>query len=188
MQRLPVTVTTGDLRLTEQAQAKVTAFEETFFQHYARVYGVLFRLTGDRAEAQDLTLETFWKLWQQPPPRADNLGGWLYRVATRLGYNALRAARRRLQYEHAAAQDDAIGTDPTHDAERAEEQARVRAVLSRMPERDAQLLILRHSGLAYKEIAAAIGVSPNSVGTLLTRAEDEFERLYLEGGPDAPRR
>jgi RNA polymerase sigma-70 factor (ECF subfamily) len=49
-----------------------------------------------------------------------------------------------------------------------------------MRPREAQLLILRHSGLAYKEIAAALGVAPGSIGTLLARAEKEFERLYSE--------
>ena len=124
------------------------------------------------------------KLWQLRPQRADYVGGWLYRVATRLGYNALRAAKRRMQYEGAAMYDAADSLDPARQVERLDERANVRAVLSRMSERDAQILLLRYSGLAYKEIAAAIGVSPNSVGTLLTRAEEEFERLY--GGSDAP--
>jgi RNA polymerase sigma-70 factor (ECF subfamily) len=47
-----------------------------------------------------------------------------------------------------------------------------------MKPRSAQLLILRHSGLSYAEIASAIEVSPNSVGTLLARAEREFEEQY----------
>jgi len=162
----------------EQAEAQ---FEQTFFEHWPRVYGVLFRLVGDRAEAEDLALETFWQLWRRPPGLADNLGGWLYRVATRLGYNALRAAKRRLSYEENAGHEALTfdePLDPEHETETALERARVREVLKKMESRDAQLLILRHSGLAYKEIAAALDVSPNSVGALLIRAEREFERLY----------
>ena len=172
------------------ARQELAAFEALFVQYYTRVYAVLFRLVGDRAEAEDLTLETFWKLWRQPPPRADNLAGWLYRVATRLGYNAMRAAQRRQRHERAAAEslEPADGGDPAEEAERAIERARVRAILGRMPERNAQLLMLRHAGLAYKEIAAALGVSPSSVGTLLTRAEAEFEKLYAEGDDHAHRR
>ena len=159
-----------------------TEFEQTFAQHYARVYGVLVRLVGDRAEAEDLAVETFWRLWERAPTRWDNLGGWLYRVALRLGYNALRAARRRTQYEETAgrhALEQSAPPDPAAAAEQAEERARVRAVLGRMPERSAQLLILRHSGLAYQEIAAALELAPGSIGTLLARAEAEFEKLYL---------
>ena len=78
----------GSSRYTASVPARrqeETSFEAAFLEHYPRVYGVLFRLVGDRAEAGDLTLETFWKLWQQPPPRADNLGGWLYQTSKSLG-------------------------------------------------------------------------------------------------------
>ncbi len=187
-----MTVTTGRARVDDKVQTKAAEFEALFLQYYARVYAVLFRLVGDRAEAEDLTLETFWKLWQQPPDRADgsSLGGWLYRVATRLGYNSLRASKRRSHHENAALVnvDEPSLPDPAHQVERADERSQVQAILRRMRDRDAQMLILRYSGLSYKEIAAATGVSPASVGTLLVRAEQEFERLFLEGGSDAPRR
>ncbi len=176
-------------RLLAADTQREAAFEAAFFEHYARVFGVLFRLVGDRAEAEDLTLETFWRLWERPPKtlrRAatqgdSNLGGWLYRVAGRLGFNALRARQRRAHYEEAAgreAWENNAPPDPAQEAERTEERRRVRAVLAQMPERDVQLLILRHSGLAYEEIAVALGVAPTSVGTLLARAEREFERLF----------
>jgi RNA polymerase sigma-70 factor (ECF subfamily) len=47
-----------------------------------------------------------------------------------------------------------------------------------MNERQAQILILRHAGLSYREIAAALGLNPASIGTLLLRAEQQFEMLY----------
>ena len=58
------------------------------------------------------------------------------------------------------------------------ERQRVRRVLSQMKSRSAKILVLRHTGLSYAEIAAAIRVSPNSVGKLLSRAEKEFEDLW----------
>jgi len=54
----------------------------------------------------------------------------------------------------------------------------VRGVLASMKPREAQLLLLRSSDLAYREIARALGVQAGSVGTLLARAEREFERRY----------
>ncbi|MCC7362505.1 MAG: sigma-70 family RNA polymerase sigma factor [Anaerolineales bacterium] len=157
------------------------ALEAAFAEHYARVYGVLFRLLGERAAAEDLALETFWRLWQRTPRDRANLGGWLYRVALRLGYNALRAARRRAHYELAAgvaAWEQSAPPDPARAVELAEERARVRAALAQLPERDAHLLMLREAGLSYKELAAAVGVAPGSVGTLLHRAAAAFEQAY----------
>jgi RNA polymerase sigma-70 factor (ECF subfamily) len=176
-----------------------SAFEALFFEHYSVVYGVVFRLTGDPHEADDLTAETFWRLWQRPPSRAENIAGWLFRVATRLGYNALRGSRRRDDHESAAARNlpegawgAAAAPDPAYTVEQREERANVRAILRQMPLREVQVLTLRHAGLSYKEIAAALEVAPGSIGTLLARAEARFAARYREkhqkGEADAPER
>jgi RNA polymerase sigma-70 factor (ECF subfamily) len=190
-----MTVTKADL-FRPAAWLDERAFEAIFQEHYAQIFAILFRLTGDRYEADDLAAETFWRLWDNPPARDENMAGWLYRVATRLGYNSLRAGRRRAQYEQAAGaeqEEDQPGLagsrddDPARAAERRIERERVRAVLRQMPLRDVQILILRHSGLSYKEIAAVVDISTGSVGTLLSRAETKFEALYRRGEKDAPK-
>jgi RNA polymerase sigma-70 factor (ECF subfamily) len=162
------------------------AFEAAFQEHWERVHALVFRIIGDRDEAEDLALETFWRLHKRPPKKLDNLAGWLYRVATNLGLNALRARKRRQRYEEEAGMlhlEAKPVANPAQEVERAEMRARVRQILSQIKPRSAKTLILRYSGLSYAEIAAAIGVSPNSVGTLLARAEREFEERYraLEG-------
>lgn len=156
-------------------------FESFFVQHYPRIYGVLFRLTGDHGEAEDLALETFLRLWRRFPIQMENTGGWLSRVAVRLGYNALRSRKRRSHYEEQAGSQDwlrRLGPDPQQTVERAAQRRAVHDALRRMRSRSAQLLILYHSGYSYGEMAAALNLNPNSVGTLLTRAEREFERMY----------
>lgn len=164
------------------------AFEAAFHEHYPRVYAILLRLTGEPYEADDLAAETFWRLWERPPARTENLAGWLYRVASRLGYNALRGSRRRNRYEIEAIRD-ALERQPAENpariVEQRQEQAGVREVLQRMPLRDVQILVLRHSGLSYKEIAATLEITLGSVGTLLARAEKRFETLYIRGDDHA---
>ena len=71
--------------------------------------------------------------------------------------------------------------------ERDEERERVRKVLSRMPERSREILMLRYSGFSYREIAGEVGVAPGSVGTLLARAERSFLRLLGPSDEDAGR-
>jgi RNA polymerase sigma-70 factor, ECF subfamily len=164
-------------------------FEAVFNEHYARVYAVLFRLTGDADEADDLTAETFWRLWERPPAAEDNLAGWLYRVAIRLGYNALRAQRRRDHYQTQAGQEileNLTASNPAQEVELLVERERIRTILRQMALRDVQVLVLRYSGLSYKEIAAVANVAAGSIGTILARAEAKFEMLYLRGEKDAP--
>lgn len=157
------------------------AFGAFFEEHHPRVYELLFRLVGDRAEAEDLALEAFERFWTEAPEALGNAGGWVYRVAMNLGYNHLRAARRRSHYEGEVARlaiDRASAADPEREALRAQERGRVRTVLARISKRNAQLLVLRHSGFSYKEIADALKIAPASVGSLLIRAEKEFESVY----------
>ena len=177
----------GETRPTvASTQGSTAEFDALFLEHWQPICRVLVRLVGDHAEAEDLALETFWQLYRRPPSHdgAQNVGGWLYRVATNLGLNALRARKRRTRHEEQAAkQEPDKGTVDAFDRVAAEEeQRRVREVLSTMEARQAQLLLLRHSGMAYVQVAAALGVSVNSVGTLLARAEREFEKRYREKG------
>lgn len=178
-----------DAKETDQtgisAESRDAKFERVFLDQYPRVYAVLARIVGDRGEAEDLALETFWQLFRRPPAErhAQGIGGWLYRVATNLGLNALRARKRRERYELEAGADalmrNATG-DPEEAAVAEEERERVLRVLGQMDSRRAQLLLMRHSGLSYGELAAAFKVSPNSIGTLLVRAEREFESKYKD--------
>ena len=89
-------------KVTLQANREATDFEVLFQEHWNRLCGVLFRLVGDWDEAQDLALDTYEQLYRRPPKDDTNLSGWLYRVATNRGLNALRARGRRARYEQKA--------------------------------------------------------------------------------------
>jgi len=166
-----------------QAETGAPEFEALFIEHWARVYRLLYRIVGDPAEAEDLALEAFIRLDRRyPASESDfNAGGWLHRVATNLGLESIRGFKRREYYELAAGKD-ALGAAPeTRPAEllrQAEERRLVRLALARMDKRQAELLVMRYSGMAYKEIAAALGLSPASIGPLLLRAERQFEKRY----------
>ena len=177
-----------DVLETSQAESSSSRFEALFMQHWAHVYRLLVRLVGDPAEAEDLALETFVRLYQRypqdkyPPHENEfNLGGWLHRVATNLGLHSIRSWKRRERYEMDAGKYALESEPEERPAEillQAEERHFVRLALSQMNERQAQLLILRNSGLSYKEIAKALKLAPTSIGPLFLRAEREFEKHY----------
>jgi len=157
-------------------------FRAVFLQHYARIVAILVRLLGDRSPAEEVANDAFWRLYRQPALQIDgNVSGWLYRTATNLGIDALRAAGRRRQHEAAAGRtmEEATSTDPLDDLLREEKRRQVRAVLASIRPAQAQLLILRASGLSYKELAEALDVKVSGIGTMLNRAEEEFRNRYL---------
>lgn len=176
--------TYSDSLLLERArQGDIASFDTLFYRHYDRVYGLLFRLVGNRAEAEDLTQEVFLKLYQQRFKRGrnHNVGGWLYRVATNAGYNAVRGRRRRWQRDTVLLPDPSDQPpDPAEQAAQRETRRIVRRALARLPQRQVQLLLLRQMEMSYAELAEVCDVSPGSVGTLLRRAADAFRNAYLE--------
>jgi RNA polymerase sigma-70 factor, ECF subfamily len=160
-----------------------TSFEAVFIAHWARIVGILRRMVGDHARAEDLASEAFLKLYRRPltAPAGDNVAGWLYRTATNLGIDALRAATRHERLDAtASATPTGLAENGLDRLLRAEKQKRVRQVLGALKPAQAQLLILRASGHSYKELAAALDVEPGSIGTLLVRAEAAFEKRFLE--------
>ncbi len=170
-------------RNNQQAEEIPGQFEAIFLEHWPHVFGFLLRLVGDHAEAEDLALETFMRLYLRPPGNDPELkiGGWLHRVASNLGLNAIRGWKRRQQHEIEAGRteiSDHVQASPVEILIAREEQKHVRQVLSEMNDKQAQILIMRHSGMAYREIAAALGLSQMSIGPLLYRAEGEFEKRY----------
>lgn len=160
-------------------------FEAIFLDHYDAVLRVLVRLVG-AGQAEELANEVFFRLSRQPERWliTNNVGGWLYRTATRTGIDALRAAARRARYEQAAATEgtpfEGREAGPLRDILRDEHRKRVQFVLSAMKPAQAQLLLMRAGGSSYKEIAEITNVPVGSVGTTLNRAEAEFRKRYLK--------
>ena len=159
------------------------AFDALFIEHYPRVVGIIARVVADRSRAEQLAADVFWKLYRKSlfRPRDGNVAAWLHRVAVRVGLDALRTASRRSRHEAAAGTERARAenpADPLAGVLSAERRAQVRMTLAALKRRQARLLLLRVSGLSYQEIAAALNLNPRSVGTLLARAEEAFERRH----------
>ena len=174
-------VLTDNELLKRIGRGDTASFETLFTRHYDRVYGLLFRLVGTRAEAEDLVQEVFLKLYQRPPTAADsNIGAWLYRVATNTGYNAIRSRQRQGERDALLVQREQDNRSPTPEqtAVAQETAAQVREVLAQLRPEQAQLLMLRHIGLSYAELAEACNLNPKSVGKLLSRAGESFRQTY----------
>ena len=164
------------------AHRSETEFDALFMAHYDSVFRQAYRVTGNAPEAEDLTQETFLRLHkvQLDPGRDHNVRAWLLKVVTNLAYNQVRGDNRRDRREDIVFDGQSMAPDPADVAVRNDEQAQVRQVLRRLPERDAMLLLLRHAGLSYNELASVLEVAPGSVGTLLARAHAAFASAYEE--------
>ncbi len=158
-------------------------FETIFHEYWTAIHRLIARMVIDPAEAEDLALETFLRLYKDRRLQGEdfNTRGWLYRVATNLALQSIRGFKRREHYETSAGKSALLESQedqPQKILAEKEERYFVRIALGQMNPRQAELLIMRYSGMAYKDIASALNLSPTSIGPLLLRAEREFETCY----------
>lgn len=164
----------------DEAPGFVPAFRAAFEAHAASVYRYVQRLSGDPELAADLTQEAFMRLLERGT-MPDDVRGWLATVAANLWRDGRRQGVRRaalLARDPDAVAPRPIAPSPDAALLAAERTVTVRQALDGLPLRDRQLLLLRHEGYSYRELAAAVGVAEGSVGTLLLRATAAFRRAY----------
>jgi len=177
--------------MTEEPLARIEqgdqSFEALFRRGYGAVYRLLYRVTGNASDAEDLAQDVFLQAARHWPPLWQDPGAdaWLWRAASHTALNALRGERRRREREARVFQAEGplqlIGeraADPAEIAARRAEQEAVRNTLRRLKPRESALLLLRHAGLSYAELAAALELQPSSIGTLLARAERQFKEKH----------
>ncbi|MCI0435196.1 MAG: sigma-70 family RNA polymerase sigma factor, partial [Gemmatimonadetes bacterium] len=155
-------------------------FAALFENHFARLFRIMDRLSGDPALAADVAQDAFVRLYHRGA-MPDTPAAWLISVAMNLFRNAKSGRSRRLRLldegrADAVLSDAPASPDEVADAARTRE--RVRAALKTLGDRERSLLLLRAEGYAYREIAIALELNEASIGTLLARARQAFREAY----------
>ena len=152
-----------------------------FEQHRGAVYAYLARMTRNAELAEEVTQETFLKVYaaRKRLSGIDNPRAWVFRIATNTCLTVLKRNRRFrwLPWESAeglARQADAARQLIERDA--------VEGALSALSEEyRAPLLLFSHHGFKVAEIAEILGISEGAVKTRVYRAKEMFLRAYRQG-------
>jgi RNA polymerase sigma-70 factor (ECF subfamily) len=176
-------------RIAEAQTDASLSFEEAFAAHHGLVYRYAYSLTRDRALAEDVHQEVFLRLHGQlePAQRAGMLRPWLLRVTANVARNLLRTRRRAAVRDEAFAAEAlqrSVSVTPDDELARQAEIERAQRALVKLKEPLRSCLLLRHEGLSYREIAAALGLKESSVGSLIVRGRNRFMKLYLRIGKE----
>ena len=156
------------------------AFRVLFEQRAASLQRYLSILSDDPGLADDIAQESFIRLYRRGS-MPDVPAAWLVTVAHNLlRDDHRRRTRRRGLLSRRAGEVPSADPAPDTDAGAlaAERIASARRALALLSERDRQLLLLRHEGYEYREIAQILNLAPSSIGTMLARAGEAFRRIY----------
>lgn len=166
----------------------VEAFSHLYRQHWQRMEGLLYRLGGDHARAEDGAQEVFVRLWQarhQYEARA-RFTTFLYRIARNYWVDELRKERThprpQLLDEGHAAVGASAAADPYHELFLRYRQLRIREAIAGLPDTYRLVFVLAHlEGRKLAEIAEILGVPLGTAKWRLHRAVRLLrERLQSE--------
>ena len=159
-----------------------TAYRELVERYERKVYAVAFRMVRVREDAEDLTQETFVRMFKAldryDPSRP--FPAWLLTIAARLSIDQLRRRRVKTvslfrtepdsQEEHVVEYADPA-PGPEELAERNEEQLGADRLIGSLPEHYRIVVVLRHQqGLSYEEISEALRLPLGTVKARIHRA------------------
>jgi RNA polymerase sigma factor (sigma-70 family) len=173
---MPVLEQPSDV-LRQFCHGDLDAFEALFRSHQSEVYGWIVRAVRDPAAAEDLTVETFWRIHRAharfDPTRS--FGAWARRIATNAALDHLKSAR------HETDLPDDLPSPPLPDPGISDElrQKMARAFRRLPPELQVAATLALIEEQPYQEIADALGVSTGAVKLRVFRAR-RFLRKELK--------
>ncbi len=190
----------SDVYLVSRAiEGELSAFEKLVARYQNKIIGYSARMLGDQDEAEDVAQEVFIKAYRSLDSfRGDaQFSTWIYRIATNLCIDRIRARKRRPQQAYSLDEpmdkdEDKGGreiadssAEPTREVEREELRRRVREVMSEMPEKMRTILVMCDmQGMAYDEIAKVLDCPIGTVKSRLFHARADLGRRlrpYISG-------
>ena len=143
-------------------------FGEILERHEREIFAYALRLTGSRADADDLYQETFLAAFRSwPPPRRGNERAWLYRIATNKAIDRARRTKRLVPLEDlrlAAPERDGVSL------------ADLATAVRTLPAGQRAAFVLRKvEGRPYREIADALGCSEEAARSRVAEATKKLK-------------
>lgn len=186
--------TTAHAPAPEVTPETVRAWESLVHQHSLRVYRLALRLSGNHADAEDITQEVLVRAMKSPGAgTTGSAEGWFHRVTTNLFVDLVRRRRRArtvpLDERPWSREPADTDPDPADAALETVLEPDVAAALASLPPafREAVLLCDVH-GLSYAEIGKVVGVKTGTVRTRIHRGRAMLRRELVHRAPAPGRR
>jgi RNA polymerase sigma factor (sigma-70 family) len=160
--------------LEEFAAGGLNAFESLFRQYQGEVYGWIVRIVRDPATAEDLTIETFWRIHRAharfDPSRS--FGAWARRIATNVAIDFLKSVRvREVALDEDAPAQSRLTFGGTNPAIQQEVRERAQLAFQQLPAKLRAVATLSLiEDVPHREIGEALNLSTAAVKSRLFRA------------------
>lgn len=168
------------------ARDQTEALNQLMLRWQDRIFHFVRKGVRDAEVAEELTQETFWRVWQyrRKYKPGGTFSAWLFRIASRLCLDHYRKQSRRPSLigsdeppETAAPPRD----DPREAAQGSELEEAIEAAMGNLPVNQRLAIeMIRFEGLSYKEAAEALDCSVGAVEQLLYRGRQALKAVLAE--------
>ncbi|MHC4883205.1 MAG: RNA polymerase sigma factor [Planctomycetota bacterium] len=154
----------------------------TIEEYGPRVWGIVFRIVGNEADASDCFQEVFLAAVKASRRRKiRNMGAFLSLLATQRAIDWIRKRKRNLQVDTTSMDCEVLegsALTPLQTMQSLELAEELRIALSKIPPLEAQVFCLRTlNELSYRQIAEEMNVHENYVGVLISRARSKLQTI-----------
>ena len=161
------------------------AFTALVKKYQKSVHALAWRKVGDFHTAEELTQDTFLKVYQKLATlkNPNQFAGWLYVTANRVCIAWYRKQKPRMESLETTSEDEIDATSYRHYEDEQREEASVehrrgfiKNLLEQLPESERTVVTLHYLGeMTCKAISEFLGVSPNTVKSRLQRARNRLK-------------
>lgn len=175
------------------AKGNELAFAQIFNHYRPIIYTNVLRLSASTIIAEEIVQDVFLKAWlkRQELPDIDNLGGWLYTIASRLTYNALKQQQRdlkRMSQEDLDENHLNISTDFHYQSTEMmlldnKKTDLLQKAIDSLPQKQKEVFkLVRQQGLKRADAAVVLNISPETVKSNLSEAMIKI-RAFVKSNP-----
>jgi RNA polymerase sigma-70 factor, ECF subfamily len=185
IEAMPITEASEEELLAAAMQYSEAALGELYDRYEAKIFSYIFRRTGDRPMAEDLTAQVFLRMLESIRDRKawhSSFSGWLYRIAHNLVIDHYRRRERQssIDLEEAPPMVSDL-EDPVETAEMNIDAERLRAAIRRLTDEQAEVVSLRFlEGYSIAEVAKMTNRTEGAVKALQYRAVTTLRTLLYE--------
>jgi len=182
---LPVTEADEERLLAKAMQFDDAALGELYDRYEARIYGYIYRRTGDQVLAEDLTAQVFLKMLESIRDQKawrSSFSGWLYRIAHNLVVDTYRRKGRHGAVDlEDVPQTAAESQNPEETVEQTLDAERLRSAIRRLTDEQAEVVSLRFlEGYSIAEVAGMMNRTEGAIKALQYRAVATLRTLLYD--------
>ena len=154
------------------------AFEKLYFKYCKKLYNFIFSICKNREDTEGLVQSVFMKVWEKRTEidKEQSFSGYIFRIAKNSLLNKIKKRiNERAYLDYLLSRPEDLSNSVEKNINFLELNIEIERLINNIPEKRREIFLLsRIEGLTYREIAAKLSISVNTVNTQISKSLEEL--------------